>query len=438
MKLLKILDFSKKKLGPLWWYSLIIFCAQRLSDVLNILAGLWLVPKYVPEAELGAVQPLTQIGAFLGLPLAIFVTPFIKLLNNHATNNELGKVKSLLRDAIVISVLILVIVMVAAKLFLPSLLEFMRIEDGRLTLAIVFASLLATLVPIFTGALQALKRFRLYTVSNLLAAPIRFATFLLVLPIRGLTGYFVGQSVPSFLTIGLTISDFFRKFGKNVKCKPYFKEDLPIILMYIVPLSLIALTGNLRGSLEMLLLRSLPDAHSAAHYHITRFSEIATYIVNPMIFVMFPLIAEKSELGDSTYRIMAQTTIFTLGSGLLFSVVLAIFGPTIFSLREIWQGYSSFTGLFGIATVTATLRMASTCITTHHIACGRFRYAFYLIPIYILEAVFFYLLLRKPDLMGIKIDSLEKFFQLIFIFSLIRLSVLAVDAVFAVRNEIKH
>ena len=57
MKLLKILDFSKKKLGPLWWYSLIIFCAQRLSDVLNILAGLWLVPKYVPEAELGAVQP---------------------------------------------------------------------------------------------------------------------------------------------------------------------------------------------------------------------------------------------------------------------------------------------------------------------------------------------------------------------------------------------
>lgn len=427
MKLSKILVDIKEKIGPLWWYAVIIFCAQRFSDVLNVFAGLWLVPKYVPEAELGALQPLTQIGGFLGFPLAILVMPFIKLLNKHATNGELGKVKALLRDAMIASAVIFIGIMTVARIFLPSILEYMRVKDGLLTMAVVFSSLLGTLAPVFSGALQALKRFKLVTISGLFTAPLRFVTLLVTLPIRGLTGYFVGQSVPPTLTLGVTVVDFFRKFGRKVKCEPYFRKDLPIFMAYLIPLSCLALAGNLKGSLEMLILRNLPDTHSAAHYHITRFSEIATYLVSPVIFVMFPLISEKFESGSKTKRMLNQTILFTLVAGFSVSVILALVGPWIFTLHSMWKDFSPFTTLFGISTATATLRMASSCFTTHEVACGRFRYAYYMVPITLVEAAFYYLVLRRPDVLGIGIDTLNGFFSLVFVFTLIPFLVMMVD-----------
>ena len=40
-----------------------LFCAMRAADCLNVFVGLWLVPKYVPPSELGAVQPLKKFKA---------------------------------------------------------------------------------------------------------------------------------------------------------------------------------------------------------------------------------------------------------------------------------------------------------------------------------------------------------------------------------------
>ena len=55
-----LLNKLHSKLGDFWWYSLMLFCAMRAADCLNVFVGLWLVPKYVEPAELGAVMPLTR------------------------------------------------------------------------------------------------------------------------------------------------------------------------------------------------------------------------------------------------------------------------------------------------------------------------------------------------------------------------------------------
>ena len=55
-----ILDRVHAKLGDLWWYTALLFVAQRLGDAVNMVLGLWLVPKYVPMQELGAVLPLSS------------------------------------------------------------------------------------------------------------------------------------------------------------------------------------------------------------------------------------------------------------------------------------------------------------------------------------------------------------------------------------------
>ena len=66
-----ILHNLHERCGDLWWYAALLFIAQRFGDVINLFVGMWLVPRYVPQEELGAVLPLTQMASFLALPLKI-------------------------------------------------------------------------------------------------------------------------------------------------------------------------------------------------------------------------------------------------------------------------------------------------------------------------------------------------------------------------------
>ena len=202
----------KEWLGPLWWYTFILFCVQRLGDVINIVVGLWLVPKYVPRAELGAVLPLVQVGSVLGLPLAILLVPFGKFLNVYAAQGELGKVKSLLRDVFVLAVAMGIGITFGARYLMPLVFERMRVQKGMLTWLIVLAGVTSTLTPLFSQALQGLKKFRQLSILGVLSAPVRLLVLLLALPIRGRSGSTLGRRC-QFQTAVVV--------GKHMRCLPY-------------------------------------------------------------------------------------------------------------------------------------------------------------------------------------------------------------------------
>jgi hypothetical protein len=119
-------------LGPLWWYTAILFFVQRLGDLVNAFVGLYLVPHYVSQSELGAVLPLTQVGGMLALPLTILMMTFSKYANTYATRGEYGKVKSLLRDIFILALFLFVATLLYARFFMPLVFERMRVSDGRL------------------------------------------------------------------------------------------------------------------------------------------------------------------------------------------------------------------------------------------------------------------------------------------------------------------
>ena len=41
----ELLSRIHAKLGDLWWYTILLFIAQRFGDVINMFVGLWIVPK---------------------------------------------------------------------------------------------------------------------------------------------------------------------------------------------------------------------------------------------------------------------------------------------------------------------------------------------------------------------------------------------------------
>ena len=128
--LLARLNRLHEKIGDFWWYSLMIFCAARAADCLNVFVGLWLVPKYVPPSELGAVQPLTSFASLLAIPAGVFASTFRQELSNLAVRRDFGKMKTLMRGVFVATAVFFFCALVVAKIVLPSFLWRIRVAEG--------------------------------------------------------------------------------------------------------------------------------------------------------------------------------------------------------------------------------------------------------------------------------------------------------------------
>ena len=120
------------KLGDFWWYSLMLFCACRIADVLNAFVGLWLVPKYVEPSELGAIMPLTQFATFLAIPIAAFANTFRNEISRLSIEKEFGKLKTLLRGVFITTAIFLFFATIVSRFTLPVFLEHIRIAEGSL------------------------------------------------------------------------------------------------------------------------------------------------------------------------------------------------------------------------------------------------------------------------------------------------------------------
>ena len=155
------------KLGDFWWYSILLFCACRLADGFNAFIGLWLVPKYIGTEELGAVLPLLSFAAFISMPANVFAMVFMKEIISLATHGEYGKMKSLMRGVFAGTGVFLLIAIVVSHFIFPLFLQRIRIEKGSLGLLILASAFCAAVAPIYSNALQALKRFNAVRFSTL-------------------------------------------------------------------------------------------------------------------------------------------------------------------------------------------------------------------------------------------------------------------------------
>ena len=381
----------KAWLGPLWWYSAILFCVQRLGDLTNAFIGLYLVPRYVPQAELGALLPLTQVGGALGLPLTVLMITFSKYVNTYATRGEYGKVKNLLRDVFTLSAILFVAAMLYARFFMPMVFERMRVSDGRLGMLVVVSGVLGALASIFTNALQALKKFRMLASIGLFSAPLRLATLLICLPIRALSGYFMGQLVPTIYSIGVAVYGLRDLFSSKIKGESYLRQDGLNLLKYAAPVTIGLLLGTLQTLIESFVIRHrLPDMESAGYYMISRFAEVGTYVGSTIILVLFPLASEQHERDDRSQKLVIQGMGLSLAGGAGLAFIFLIAGRHLLNLVAAWRTYVDFVPHLTILTVISALRITANCFAVHEMACRRFRYLTYMGAISLLEVTFLY------------------------------------------------
>ena len=369
------------RLGDFWWYSLMLFCACRAADALNAFVGLWLVPKYVGPAELGAVTPLANFANFLAIPVAAFANTFRNELTRLSIGGEFGRLKTLMRGVFAAAAAFLFLSIAVARFVLPAFLERIRIVEGSLGLVIIAASFVSAVAPVYANALQALKKFKAQSLLSIAGAPVRLLTMLVAMPFRALTGYFVGQaSVPAFSIAASVVS--LRK-ELSVPAEPYWNRGTVKKLagLFALFLAMAASTG-FGGLVESTVLRQrLPDIDSAGYYMATRFSEIATYLYGAMIFTFFPFAAEMAKDGTARAKMILKATAaniaFCLAVALLFCFIarpLLSFLPDGDRYAGYWWAVPWHIAIIGVSTLHGFY-------TTAEIAAGRFGFLKWILPI---------------------------------------------------------
>jgi len=344
INLLFIKNKIKSRLGELWWYTFVLFMAQHLAAVVSAFIGLWLVPQYVPQKELGALLPLASVGSLLGLPLTVLMIPFMKFLNKYMAQEEYGKVKSLLRDVFRMAGITCLLISGLAYFFMPLVFARMRVENGLLSLLIICSGMIGALAPVFSTALQALKKFRMMSILGFAGVVIRLVTLLIALPIRGISGYFLGQITPLVFGMLASLWALRKQLSSRVKTISYWSEDWKPILKFTAWSAFLYSTSQVIGTTECFVIRHrLSDVESAGYYMISRFAEIAFYISSACTVVLFPLISEHHEKGNNReHRLLMQSTSVSFLAGLLFAIAITPIVHFLFIFKSDWTIYLPF------------------------------------------------------------------------------------------------
>ncbi len=369
------------RLGDFWWYSLMLFCACRAADLLNAFVGLWLVPKYVDPSELGAVMPLTQFANFLAIPVAAFANTFRNELTRLSINKEFGKLKTLMRGVFAATAIFLFLAIIVARFLLPAFLERIRIVEGSLGLVIIAASFVSAVAPIYSSALQALKKFKAQSVLSIVGAPVRLIAMLIAMPFRAITGYFVGQAATPAFSIAASVIALRKEL--SVKAEPYWTNE--VIQRFSKLFGTFAIIGIVDGFyllVEATVLRQrLPDLDSAGYYMATRFSEIAGFLSATLAFTIFPFAAEKASRGEETRPLVIKSLLANAAFCLALALPFLFFGKTILSLLPHGEQYSEYwwavPWLIGITYLISIVGI----FTATEFSANRFRFLKWYLPL---------------------------------------------------------
>jgi len=388
--MIKIQDIKgkiKARLGELWWYTIVLFITQQLGVVISAFIGLWLVPKYVPQEELGAVLPLTSIGGLLGLPLSILMIPFMKFLTKYMAQEEYGKVKSLLRDALIVTGVTFLIVSGLSYHFMPILLMRMRVEDGSLSILIICSGVIGALAPVFSTAIQALKKFKILSLMGVAGAFLRLGALLIALPIRGLSGYFVGQIVPNCFCIIGSMVVLRRYFWNKIERVSYWGADMRDILRYVGWFAVFSLFSMLVVTAENFIIRHrLSVVESAGYYMVSRFSDIVTSLGIIGASVLFPIIVEKhAKQMEGQRKVLLQSFGLQLAGGILFSAIMVPLAYLFFSMKDEWHVYAHHIPYMVLLCTIGIIRGMTYCYVMYEMALSRFMFVIPFALFYLLE-----------------------------------------------------
>lgn len=383
----------KGRLGTLWWHSMLMFGVSRLGDVINLYIGAFLVPAILSQKQLGMVLPLMQLGLFVAVPVNIVSQTAAKYMNVFKTHDEIGKIKTLLRDMILLTVcysLVIIVCLWFGRDFIGARLKF---EDPMIIVLVACIGVTSCWSPTVTMASQGLKTYYRLTISRVVGPLTRLAVVLLLLERLGVVGYLSATFASSIALVLFLLGGIHRYLARSVVAESY-RKHLKEMWKYLLPVGLTVLLAALQRTIEPWIIRQrLPEIDSAGYYVAAVFGLVPSYIVGAILPFLFPVVSERHELKQSTRKIHIQALIVIAVFGLALVALFFFAGGFILSQRPSWRVYAEYAPFMWRLALVTTLNSVFMCHIWHENACRRFRYLRYYAPVVLTEVIVLYVLM---------------------------------------------
>ena len=364
-------------------HAVLLFIALRLGDFVNAAAGMWFVPKYVSPADIGAILPVTSFATFLSLPMFAFAMTVMKESACLAAEGERGKIRTLLGGVFAVVAVAMVAVLGVSALLMPRFLKLMRVSDGTVGFLVVAAAFLGCAAPVYTDALQSLKRFRSLAAIEVAGAVMRFAVMFAAMPLKAMAGYFAGQvSFPLFRIFG---SVFALRKDLAVPAEPFWNRAavrrVAVAFIAILAYQAIPMATSLW---EQSILRTSLSAHdSAGYYMVSRFADFLYYLTFPLMLVMFPYTANAAQKGSSTSPYVIRCSAVTLGVSAVMAVAYALFGAKLLPLMPNGADYLSYVCYMPWLVAINALTTCQVFYANAEVSAGRFGFLWWFAPLHL-------------------------------------------------------
>jgi O-antigen/teichoic acid export membrane protein len=228
--------------------------------------------------------------------------------------------------------------------------------------------------------------------AGLLGPYVRLAGMLALLAPLGALGYLLAQLGTSGFGVCFGLVVLYRalsRMGCRVSYRPHARE----MLAFALPLVALTLVGRIQGPVEAMVIRHrLPTIDSAGYYYAVMLGNIPGYFTGAMIPFLWPILSDRFERGQQTEGLLIQSMLFNLVLGAAFVGLFALVMPWFFTLPGPWKPYGAYAGFVWQAALIGTLKTAQAIYTAHEMACRRFIYMRYLIPLILAECALLYVL----------------------------------------------
>ena len=201
------------------------------------------------------------------------------------------------------------------------------------------------------------------------------------MPLRALTGYFVGQcAVPVSQIVGSVIC--LRK-ELSVPAEPYWnREIVRRFAKVFVLLGIWSVAGGFANLVEATVLRQrLPELDSAAYYMVTRFSDIAGFLATALAFTIFPYAADLAAKGRDRRPLVIKTALVIIGSNVLLATFFWIFGERILLWLPHGESYAQYWWAIPWMVAIPTLMWLSSIYTTSELAAFKYGFLKWMVPV---------------------------------------------------------
>jgi hypothetical protein len=370
------LDRLKRPLGPLIGPGLLLFAIWRIGDLANLVSKLFL-GRFLPQLDFGAVEPTVSAMSLLALPIGIIYRISTKSMSRLLALGKEAECAGLVRDLHLAACGGALLSAAAVLLMRDYILARLHLEGGAYAWLLAAAAALAWWQPLGTALIQGARRFGLSAVPSV-AGPVlvMLLTLLLVGPLScGLKGALAARILG---TLGATAFVLGRLGGMVRGRRAGYRSEWPHMLRMLAPMVLLSLSSGLLVHFDRLLARNFLLADSGGYGVIVSLGQIPVWLIGPVTFVVFPLVAAEHAGARDTARYYAEA--LGLGLAITAACVAAMFFGAGAVIRAWNPAYLPYAPCVWIYTAALGFHAVTDILTSAETARSRYAFLWFMLP----------------------------------------------------------